>query len=350
MSTEEAADAPSLNTTDLLRRDMRKDPDWIDRVVDSLNDTVYLTIDVDGLDPAIMPATGTPEPGGLSWYEILALLRATMARRTVVACDVVELSPMPGLVAPNFLCAKLIYKILGYRFAPAAALSRLTGRARLYTRYTPGRALVGPLRTGPAGAGSGPRRPGVYPACPGCSSGPGCPAASRSRSGAPWPKPGCCRTTCGRRPTRWGVRPKRGSGSSRPELSRLWRMHGRLAAARGEPSRGIAFLTKAVSQAERAHDSRAIGLAHYELGLCYRQVGDTAIVRDHITQAASALHAAGDRRHLAMVHSLSGVTLAQEGRLDEAMAALRHAERLALLVERGRRRSRRCAATRPTSR
>ena len=118
-------------------------------------------------------------------------------------------------------------------------------------------------------------------------------------------------------------------------LSHLWRMHGRLAAARGEPSRGIAFLTKAVSQAERAHDSRAIGLAHYELGLCYRQVGDTAIVRDHITQAASALHAAGDRRHLAMVHSLSGITLAQEGRLDEAMAALRHAERLALLVDAG---------------
>ena len=118
-------------------------------------------------------------------------------------------------------------------------------------------------------------------------------------------------------------------------LSHLWRMHGRLAAARGEPSRGIAFLTKAVSQAEKAHDSRAIGLAHYELGLCYRQVGDTAIVRDHITQAASALHAAGDRRHLAMVHSLSGITLAQEGRLDEAMAALRHAERLALLVDAG---------------
>ena len=116
-------------------------------------------------------------------------------------------------------------------------------------------------------------------------------------------------------------------------LSDLWRMHGRVAVARGEPSRGIAFLTRALKQAERAHDSRAIGLAHYELGLCYRQVGDAAIVREHISGAASALHAAGDRRHLAMVHSLSGVTLAQEGRLDEAMAALRHAERLALMVQ-----------------
>ncbi|HSC28515.1 MAG TPA: tetratricopeptide repeat protein, partial [Vicinamibacterales bacterium] len=118
-------------------------------------------------------------------------------------------------------------------------------------------------------------------------------------------------------------------------LSDLWRMHGRLAAARGEPSRGIAFHSKALAAAERAHDSRAIGRAHYELALCYRQVGDSAIVRDHLSQAASALHAAGDRRHLAMVHSLSGVTLAQEGRLDEAMAALRQAERLALIAEAG---------------
>jgi DNA-binding NtrC family response regulator/tetratricopeptide (TPR) repeat protein len=118
-------------------------------------------------------------------------------------------------------------------------------------------------------------------------------------------------------------------------LSDLWRMHGRLAAARGEPSRGIAHLAKALKQAERAHDSRGIGLAHYELGLCYRQVGDTAIVREHISNAASALHAAGDRRYLAMVHSLSGITLAQEGRLDEAMAALRQAERLALIAEAG---------------
>ncbi len=118
-------------------------------------------------------------------------------------------------------------------------------------------------------------------------------------------------------------------------LSDIWRMHGRLAAARGEPSRGIAFLSKALHAAERAHDSRAIGLAHFELALCYRQVGDTTIVREHLTQAASALHAVGDRRHLAMVHSLSGVTLAQEGRLEEAMSALGLAERLSLLVEAG---------------
>jgi agmatinase len=117
LSTEEAQAIPSLGTTIFYDATMRKDPSWIDRVVDSLRDPVYLTIDVDGMDPAIMPATGTPEPGGLSWYEMLDLLRAVIARRQVVACDVVELSPLPGIVAPNFLVSKLIYKIITYKFA-----------------------------------------------------------------------------------------------------------------------------------------------------------------------------------------------------------------------------------------
>jgi len=117
MSTEEAAVVRQLRTTVFYDSSIRADPAWIDRVVESLGDPVYITIDVDGMDPAIMPATGTPEPGGLSWYEMLALLRATIERRDVIGCDVVELSPLPGLMAPNFLCAKLIYKILTYRFA-----------------------------------------------------------------------------------------------------------------------------------------------------------------------------------------------------------------------------------------
>src|SRR5580765_4846312 len=118
LSPEEAAAAPSLPTEIFYDFNMRADPEWVDRVVDSLSQQVYITIDVDGLDPAIMPATGTPEPGGMSWYETLTLLRRVIERRTVVGCDVVELSPMPGHVAPNFLCAKLIYKILSYRFGP----------------------------------------------------------------------------------------------------------------------------------------------------------------------------------------------------------------------------------------
>jgi agmatinase len=118
LSTEEAEAAPRLSTRIFYDWSMREDPRWMDAVVESLRDPVYITIDVDGMDPAIMPATGTPEPGGLSWYELLRLLRTTIQRRHVVGCDIVELSPLPGVMAPNFLCAKLVYKILTYRFAP----------------------------------------------------------------------------------------------------------------------------------------------------------------------------------------------------------------------------------------
>jgi N1-aminopropylagmatine ureohydrolase len=116
MSTEEAEAVPKLSTTIFYDVSMRQDPRWVDAVVETLSDTVYVTIDVDGMDPAIMPATGTPEPGGLSWYEMLALLRTTVERRKVVAFDIVELSPLPGIIAPNFVCAKLVYKMLTYRF------------------------------------------------------------------------------------------------------------------------------------------------------------------------------------------------------------------------------------------
>ena len=116
LSTDEAKAAPSLPTTIFYDVNMRQDKNWIAKVVTSLREKVYITIDVDGLDPAIMPATGTPEPGGLSWSEMLSLLRAVITQRTVVGCDIVELSPLPGVAAPNFLCAKLIYKILTYQF------------------------------------------------------------------------------------------------------------------------------------------------------------------------------------------------------------------------------------------
>ena len=117
------------------------------------------------------------------------------------------------------------------------------------------------------------------------------------------------------------------------QLSTAWRLQGRITFARGEQSRAIALHSRALKHAELAHEPRAIGLAHYELALCYKQVGDSGIVREHLTQAASALHAAGDRRHLALVHSLSGVLLAQAGRLDEASAALRQGERMAMAIQ-----------------
>jgi agmatinase len=125
LSTEEAAILPKLNTTVFYDVSMRQDPNWIDKVVESLGDDVYISLDVDGLDPAIMPATGTPEPGGLSWAEITSLLRAVAERRRVISADIVELSPIPGVVAPSFLCAKLIYKLLTYRFASDPRAKRL---------------------------------------------------------------------------------------------------------------------------------------------------------------------------------------------------------------------------------
>ena len=125
LSIEEAEVLPRLGTTVFYDYSMRRDPRWIDRVVESLRDDVYVTIDVDGLDPAIMPATGTPEPGGLSWPEITALLRATAERRRIVSADVVELSPIAGMVAPSFLAAKLVYKLLTYCFAADARARRV---------------------------------------------------------------------------------------------------------------------------------------------------------------------------------------------------------------------------------
>ena len=89
---------------------------WIGRVLSALPDEVYVTVDLDAFDPAVMPATGTPEPGGLDWYRGLAVLREVARRKRVVGFDVVELAPIPGNVAPDFLAAKLVYRLLGYAF------------------------------------------------------------------------------------------------------------------------------------------------------------------------------------------------------------------------------------------
>ena len=86
-------------------------------IISTLSDNVYLTIDVDGLDGSLMPATGTPEPGGMTWYQLMDLIKQLCIRKNVVAADVVEFSPIEGMHAPSFLVAKLIYKIIGYKFA-----------------------------------------------------------------------------------------------------------------------------------------------------------------------------------------------------------------------------------------
>ena len=96
--------------------EMWQDDRWMDRALERLGPKVYVTYDVDYLDPSLMPSTGTPEPGGGDWYRTLRFLRRVFAEREVVGCDVVELAPIPGLHAPDFLVAKLVYKLLGYRF------------------------------------------------------------------------------------------------------------------------------------------------------------------------------------------------------------------------------------------
>jgi len=89
---------------------------WMDRALEALGNPVYITFDVDYFDPSLVPSTGTPEPGGGDWYRTLRFLRKVFQERTVVACDVVELAPIPGVPAPDFLTAKLVYKMIGYRF------------------------------------------------------------------------------------------------------------------------------------------------------------------------------------------------------------------------------------------
>ena len=88
--------------------------DWIEKAVSMLSDDVYVTVDLDVLDPAIMPSTGTPEPGGLGWYDVLKLLRALSDNKRIAGFDVVELCPDDRNKAPDFLAAKLIYKLLSY--------------------------------------------------------------------------------------------------------------------------------------------------------------------------------------------------------------------------------------------
>lgn len=89
---------------------------WINEVVSKLHDIVYITFDLDAFDPAICPGTGTPEPGGMAWYSTLRLLRSVFAQRTVVGFDIVELAPIEGHSASQFLAAKLYYKMLSYKF------------------------------------------------------------------------------------------------------------------------------------------------------------------------------------------------------------------------------------------
>jgi agmatinase len=117
ISAEEAAVARASDAVDLIyAEEMWENDDWMDRALERLHDPLYITFDVDFLDPSLVPSTGTPEPGGGDWYRTLRFLRRVFRERDVIGCDVVELAPIPGLHAPDFLVAKLVYKLIGYRF------------------------------------------------------------------------------------------------------------------------------------------------------------------------------------------------------------------------------------------
>lgn len=116
LTLDESRAIPALPTTVFYARDIVGRADWHERAIDCLGHNVYLTFDVDGLDPSIVPTTGTPEPGGLHWYETLEFLRKVASAKKIVGVDFVELSDGHNNNAPAFTVAKLIYKTLGYIF------------------------------------------------------------------------------------------------------------------------------------------------------------------------------------------------------------------------------------------
>jgi agmatinase len=96
--------------------EMAVDDTWMDSAIEQMTENVFITIDLDAFDPSIMPSTGTPEPGGLLWYETLEFLKQVFAEKNVVGFDIVELCPNKIEKSSDFLAAKLYYKMLSYKF------------------------------------------------------------------------------------------------------------------------------------------------------------------------------------------------------------------------------------------
>lgn len=112
LTTPERVVIRDAGITTIFAHEMRSDR-WVERALEALQPNVYITFDVDFFDPALMPATGTPEPGGGDWWQALHLLREVFRQRTVVGADVVELAPRRGEEASAFTAAKLVYKMIG---------------------------------------------------------------------------------------------------------------------------------------------------------------------------------------------------------------------------------------------
>lgn len=102
--------------TCFFAEDILGDTEWIGQAIGIMKDKVYITLDLDVLDPGIMPSTGTPEPGGLSWETTLQFLKKVFELKEVKGFDIVELAPIKDLKAPDYLVAKLYYKMLSYKF------------------------------------------------------------------------------------------------------------------------------------------------------------------------------------------------------------------------------------------
>lgn len=100
--------------TPVTARQCHESDAWIDLVVGSLGQDVYVTVDIDAFDPAYAPGTGTPEPGGLDWFQVTALLRRVATERRIVGADIVEVMPLSGQVVTEFLAARLLYKLICY--------------------------------------------------------------------------------------------------------------------------------------------------------------------------------------------------------------------------------------------
>lgn len=97
--------------------DMYGQTAWMDDSISKMTDKVYITLDLDVFDPSIMPSTGTPEPGGMDWNTMIRYLKKVFTQKEVIGFDIVELAPIDHLKAPQFLAAKLYYKMLSYKFA-----------------------------------------------------------------------------------------------------------------------------------------------------------------------------------------------------------------------------------------
>ena len=114
MSKEEADFLPQSKVKSYSADFVLEQKEWCEKICKDLKGDVFVTIDLDVFDPSIMPSTGTPEPGGLNWRDVLRLLKSVSYSCTIRGFDVVELAPIPETIAPDFMAAKLIYRLMGY--------------------------------------------------------------------------------------------------------------------------------------------------------------------------------------------------------------------------------------------